>query len=105
MTMAFITLCMIQLFHAYNLRSQNHSLFARNPFKNKFLNLAFLVGSVLTIVPLVIPPVAKAIFDAVPLNGTQWGVALGLSVLIIPFVELQKLVEEIIERKTGKTFN
>lgn len=102
MTMAFVTLCMIQLFHAYNLRSQNHSLFVRNPFKNKFLNLAFIVGSILVIVPLVIPTVAKALFDAVPLNGIQWGIALGLSVLIIPFVEVQKLIEEVLERKSQK---
>lgn len=99
MTMAFITLCIIQLFHAYNLRSQNHSLFKRNPFSNRFLNVAFIVGTVLTIVPLLIPSVAATLFDAVPLNGTQWAIALGLSVMIIPLVELQKLIENSIAKK------
>ncbi|MDR0772681.1 MAG: cation transporting ATPase C-terminal domain-containing protein [Candidatus Peribacteria bacterium] len=43
MTMAFVTLCLIQLFHSYNLRSLKNSLFSSNPFSNKFLNLSFLV--------------------------------------------------------------
>lgn len=102
MTMAFITLSMIQLFHSYNMRSQTHSLFKTNPFENKFLNIAFLVGAVLVIVPLLITPVANILFDAVKLSGAEWGVALGLSVLIIPLVEIQKAIERAIDKKKAE---
>lgn len=99
MTMAFITLCMIQLFHSYNLRSQTHSLFERNPFSNKFLNIAFIVGALLVIVPISIPEVARALFKAAPLNGAEWGVALGLSIMVIPFVEIHKAINRVISKK------
>jgi Ca2+-transporting ATPase len=102
MTMAFITLSMIQLFHSYNMRSQTHSLFKTNPFENKFLNIAFLIGAVSVIVPLVIPVVADVLFDAAPLNAAEWGVALGFSVMIIPLVEIQKAIERAIDKKKAE---
>ena len=55
MTMAFVTLCVIQLLHAYNLRSQTKSLFKGNPFSNKFLNLSFIVGIALLALVIVFP--------------------------------------------------
>jgi Ca2+-transporting ATPase len=42
MSMAFLTLACIQLLHAYNSRSQTHSLFSSNPFSNKMMYLSFI---------------------------------------------------------------
>lgn len=100
MTMAFITLSMIQLFHAYNTRSQTHSLFAGNPFGNKFMNFSFIVCAALLFAVLIIPGVGPTLFDtAESLTGLEWAVALGTSVLIIPFVEIQKCIERFINKK------
>ncbi len=41
-TMAFMVLSLSQLFHAFNLRSRTHSIFAVGLFKNKWLILTFL---------------------------------------------------------------
>lgn len=91
-TMAFVSLCIIQLFHSFNLRSQRHSVLNKNLFKNKYLNLSALLGIALTVGVVLIPGV-NTVFEAVPLDIYEWLVALGVSVAIVPLVELQKLIE------------
>ncbi len=103
-TMAFLTLCMIQLFHSFNLRSQDESLFRGNPLSNKYLNLAFLVGLALISFVIFVPFMHTA-FDTVMLGGAELGVALGCAVMIIPLVELQKLIEKIIKKARAKKQN
>ena len=46
-TMAFMVLSLSQLFHAFNLRSRTHSIFAVGLFKNKWLILTFLFSTAL----------------------------------------------------------
>lgn len=91
-TMAFITLCFIQLFHAYNLRSQRKSIFSKNPFWNKYLNLSFIVWVILVWVVVLIPWV-RDFFMAVPLTPVEYIVSISCAFLIIPLVEIQKLIE------------
>lgn len=43
-TMAFATLTLCQLFHAFNVRSEDRSLFAMGPLSNSAMNRAFLAG-------------------------------------------------------------
>ncbi|MGN1060276.1 MAG: calcium-translocating P-type ATPase, PMCA-type [Candidatus Coproplasma sp.] len=100
-TMAFVSLCFIQLFHSFNLRSQRHSVLNRKFFSNKFLNLSALLGIALTIAVVVIPGV-NTVFRTASLNVWEWLVAVGVSVAIIPCVELQKLIERAIARKKSK---
>ena len=66
--------------------------------ENKYLLGAFLLGAALQIGVVVIPPLAQ-IFDVVPLNGMQWLYTIGISLLPIPIMELQKKWNEI---KFGK---
>ncbi|MFW5780587.1 MAG: cation transporting ATPase C-terminal domain-containing protein, partial [Bacillota bacterium] len=100
-TMAFVSLCMIELFHAYNCRSQDKSLFRENPLSNKHLNLAFLVGTVLLGIALVLPFMQTA-FNAILLTPLQFAISLGFAILIIPFVEVQKAIENAIIKKRVK---
>ena len=100
MTMAFVTLSLIQLLHAYNSRSQKHSLFTSNPFKNKFLNLAFLAGIALTAITFI--PAFQTFMGTTMLSGLEFLVAIGCAVVIIPAVELQKLIEWAIARSKNK---
>ena len=97
-TMAFVTLCFIQLFHSFNLKSQTQSIFNKKVFDNKFLNLAFAVGVVLVVLVVSIAPIGK-LFDTEPLDALQWLVAVGSAFLIVPMVEIQKIIERKLEKK------
>ncbi len=98
MTMAFVSLCLIQLFHSYNLRSQRNSIFNRKLFSNKYLNLSALLGIVLTVV-VVLVPFCNTIFETAWLTWQEWLVAIGVALAIIPLVELQKLIERLIAKR------
>lgn len=91
-TMAFVSLCFIQLFHAFNLRSQRNSVLGKKLFSNKYLNLSALLGIALTVAAVLIPGIDK-IFHTAWLNGWEWLIAIGVAAAIIPLVELQKLIE------------
>ncbi len=92
MTMAFIGLCFIQLFHSYNMRSQNNSVLNREIFSNKWLNMSFAAGVALILLVALVPPVAS-VFGVVSLSIVEWAVCVGIALAIVPLVELQKLIE------------
>lgn len=86
-TMAFSVLGISQLLHAFNMRSEG-SILNRELFKNKFLIYAFLSGVILQVIAVTF---LSPLFKTVPLSIYQWLVCLGLSLLPIPIVELQKM--------------
>ena len=88
---------MIQLFHSYNLKRQGNSIVHKDIFDNKWLNISFLVGAGLILLITLIP-VFHGIFDIASLNAAEWFIALGCAFAIIPLVEIQKLIENIIEK-------
>ena len=100
MTMAFLTLALIQLFHAYNSRSETHSLFASNPFRNKMMNLSFLAGIALTLITFI--PALQSFFGTATLNLIEIIISVGCALAIIPLVELQKGIERLIRKKKQK---
>ncbi len=87
-TMAFATLSISQLVHAFNMRTDK-SLFSINPFDNKYLLGAFGIGTLLQFSVIMIPQVAT-IFKVVPLTAAAWLVVLLLCIMPIVIVELQK---------------
>ncbi|APT18852.1 cation transport ATPase [Amylolactobacillus amylotrophicus DSM 20534] len=97
LTMAYVTLGLIQLFHAFNVKSVHQSLFKIHPFANKMFNLAIAVSFVLLAVTIVVPGF-NGLFHVTPLDPIQWAIviAAGISMLII--VEVVKFVQ----RKMGK---
>lgn len=103
MTMAFVTLCLIQLFHSYNSRSQTHSLFTSNPFKNRMLNLAFVIGAGLTALTFI--PAVQTFFGTTMLSLGELAIAIGCAVAIIPIVEIQKLIEYLVKKNKQKKIN
>ncbi len=98
MTMAFVSLCFIQLFHAFNLRSQRNSVINKRFFSNKYLCLSALLGVALTVAVVLIPGV-NTIFHTAWLNGWEWLIAVGVAAAIIPLVELEKLIIRLIGRR------
>lgn len=95
-TMAFATLTMCQLFHAFNVRSEDQSLFHQGILSNPAMNQAFVLGMVLQLAVLLIPPL-QAVFSVVTMSGAQWLTVVALSILPIPISELDKLLR----RKSG----
>ena len=67
-------------------------------FENKYLLGAFVLGAFMQIIVVIIPSFAD-VFKLVPLNQTQWLYTLGISVLPLIIVQLQKKINEI---KIGK---
>ena len=88
-TMAFATLTLCQLFHAFDVRSEAQSLFHIGVFSNPAMNKAFLVGLGLQLSVLCFPPF-QAVFQTVPLNPLEWAVVLTLSVTPVVVCELAK---------------
>jgi len=88
-TMTFMTLSLIQLTHAYNVRSNINSLFKMGVFSNKYLNLAFVASFLLQVVVLIVPPL-RELFKLSYLNFSQWTIIILASISIIPIVEVVK---------------
>lgn len=97
LTIAFITLGMMELFHAFNVKSIHQSLFKIGPFRNKAFNYAILLSFVMMCV-IVLVPGLNDIFRVAHLDLYQWGIVLGASFSILPIVEVVKFVQ----RKMGK---
>ena len=88
-TMAFATLTMSQLFHAFNVRSEERSLFSQGIFSNPAMNRAFATGFVLQLAVLLIPPL-QGVFSVIPMTGVQWITVLALAMTPIPICEAEK---------------
>ncbi len=90
-TMGFITLNFIQLIHMYSIRT-THSVFRSNPIKNKVMNIALIVGLGLLLTISLVPGIAS-IFHLESLTLTQWIISIGFALLILPIVEIVKLIQ------------
>jgi Ca2+-transporting ATPase len=91
MTMAFVSLVLIQFFKAYNFRSDRHSVLQK-PFANKWLNLAIVweIGLLSLIVYL---PFLHEPFSTYSLPLVDWLIVLALALTISPVLELAKWME------------
>ena len=88
-TMAFATLTLCQLFHAFNVRSEDRSLFAQGVLSNPAMNRAFLAGLGLQLAVLLVPPL-QGVFSVLPMDGRQWLAVAVLAAAPIPICETAK---------------
>lgn len=98
LTMAFATLGLMQLFHAFNVKSVHQSLFKVGPFRNRSFNWAILLSFVMMMIIIIVPGL-NDIFRVAHLDMYQWAIVLGASFAIIPIVEVVKAVQ----RAMGKS--
>lgn len=91
MTMAFLTLSMVEIFHSFNMRSRRDSIFTM-PHHNAFLWAAMILSLICTTVVIYVPFLANA-FGFEHISLLEYGVALGLAFLIIPIMEITKFVQ------------
>ena len=88
-TMAFATLTLSQLFHAFDVRSEGASLFHIGVFSNPAMNRAFLIGLAMQLAVLCVPPL-QVIFNTVPMAPIQWAAVLALAVTPVAVCECAK---------------
>ncbi|HEL1608292.1 TPA: cation-translocating P-type ATPase [Streptococcus suis] len=96
LTMAYVTLGLIQLVHAFNVKSVYQSIFTVGPFKNKLFNWSIVAAFLLLMATVVIPGF-NTFFKVSILTPTQWMVTVIGSGLMVVVVEIVKFVQ----RKLG----
>ncbi len=96
MTMAFLAMSMCEIFHSFNLRSQRKSIFSLKTH-NKILWAAMLGSLVLTTLVIEVPFIAKA-FGFTPIGFVEYGISIGLAILVIPVVEIVKLIQRSVRK-------
>ncbi|HEL1236827.1 TPA: cation-translocating P-type ATPase [Streptococcus equi subsp. zooepidemicus] len=92
LTMAYVTLGLIQLVHAYNVKSVYQSIFTVGLFKNKLFNYSIPVAFVALMATVVVPGFNK-FFHVTHLTLTQWLVVIIGSLLMVALVELVKAIQ------------
>ena len=96
-TMTFLTISFLELFHAFNIRSERASAL-KNLFGNKILLLTVAAGIAVNVLICVTP--VSAAFSLTALSSLQWLIVFAASLSVIPFFEIFKLLLRI---SVGKT--
>lgn len=97
LTMAYATLALIQLFHAFNVKSIHQSIFSVHPFANRMFNIGVGTSFIMVALTIVVPGF-NSLFHVTELNLLQWSMVLGAGVLMVLIVELVKFFQ----RRAGK---
>ncbi len=102
-TICFLFVCITELLHCFNLKSQTQSIFKSNPFDNKLLNISFLASLILTVLVVILPiaPLQNAM-GITQINWWQWLMVIGAALLIIPYTEITKWLLRIAHRRKEK---
>lgn len=96
MTMAFLTLSMVEMFHSFNMRSRRESIFKLKS-QNIWLWGSFVVSLILTYIAIE-TPLSQA-FGFAEIGVKEYAIAMGLAFAIIPLMEIYKAVMRAIERQ------
>lgn len=89
-TMTFMTISFLELFQAFNIRSERQSAFGKGMFSNKILLFTVAAGVLINVLLCVTP--LSAAFGLCSMSAVQWLVIFGVSLSVIPVGELYKLI-------------
>lgn len=92
LTMAYITLGLIQLLHACNRKSLQGTIFKTGEFRNRYFNWAIL-SSTLLLAGTIFIPTLNPIFHTTELDFAQWGIVIAAGLLMVLIVEIVKAVQ------------
>ena len=90
-TMAFLTLAMIEIFNSFNMRSRRKSIFKIGNH-NKYLWWAMIASWVSTTAVIYVPALRDA-FGFESISILEYTIAVGLAFSIIPIMEIVKFVQ------------
>ena len=96
-SMAFLTLSLCEICHAFNMRSLHGSIFKMKT-QNMWLWGAGILSLLLTTLVIEVDFLAKA-FELAHLDLMEYCIAFGLAILIIPIVEIIKVVHRAIDKR------
>lgn len=96
MTMAFLTMNMAEIFHSFNMRSTNKSIFSLKS-RNMYLYGAMIASLVLTTAVIYVPFLSNA-FGLEHISLVEYAISMGLAISVIPIVEIIKAMQ----RKSSK---
>ena len=97
-TMAFMTLALTQVFHAFNARSQRRSALTTRLFTNGWLWAAVVACLALQAAAVSVPLLQRAL-ATVPPTLPEWAVIAGCSLLPVVVVELVKALQRLAARE------
>ena len=97
-SLVFLTLIIIQLFNAYNFRSEKKSIFVLRLFANKWLNLA-VISQIALMLAVFYVPLLQSVFGTYSLSGTEWLLVILVSGTIFPVLEIGKAIIRWQEKK------
>jgi Ca2+-transporting ATPase len=98
-TMAFLTLALAQVFHAFDARSQNRSVFAGRLFSNVWLWGAVGVCLILQAVAVYVPLLQRVLHTVQP-TASEWAVIASCSLLPVAVIELVKLIQRAVTKSS-----
>ena len=96
-TMAFCVLAFSQMLRAFNQRSNTEPIWVRAEGINPWLIISFVVSALLMACILLVPALQNA-FQLILLDGTQWLIVIGLSLMSILQVEIVKTIKKHIHK-------
>ncbi|MDE7158842.1 MAG: cation transporting ATPase C-terminal domain-containing protein, partial [Clostridiales bacterium] len=96
-TAAFLTLSFLELFHAFNVRSEGRTKI-KDFFSNKVLLITVLIGIAVNVL-LAAAPVLALAFSLTTLTPLQWVAVFGFSLAIVPIGEIYKAVWRLLSHK------
>ena len=96
-TMAFCVLAFSQMLRAFNQRSNTEPIWVRAEGINPWLIISFVVSALLMACILFVPALQSA-FQLTLLDGTQWLIVIGLSLMSILQVEIVKAIKKRIHK-------
>ena len=97
LTMAFMVLCLSQIFHSFNQHSNKISLFSKKSPRNPTLFLACFISFAALLLVIFVPPI-REFFSLSLLPFKDWIMLLGLSFSPIILVEIFKAVKRSIHK-------
>lgn len=97
MSMAFLTMNFIEMFHAVCMRSQRNSIFKMRHM-NWWLLGAFILTTIFTLGIIYIPFFVN-LFGFTSISFIEFITAFGLAFLIVPIIEITKLIEKRINKE------
>ena len=100
MTMAFLTLSMIEIFHSFNMRSRHASLFSLK--KQNLWLWGTLAFSLLITAAVIFVPFLNKAFSFTAITLAEYLTAMALALVVIPIVEIEKAIRRWTTRKNRK---
>jgi magnesium-transporting ATPase (P-type) len=91
-TVAFMTLALVQVVHVFSSRSETRSAFGGRLFKNGWLWGAVVLCLLLQVAAVYVP-FLRAILHTVPLDAIDWGVVAACALFPLAVVEVVKLIQ------------